>query len=446
MNYTLPALLITAPFIAGLNRPLAWAAWALVMVAALLFRSSVSPQAALARWGIAAAGIAALFAFALPLLQLAGGLCAAIPSPWPCVTDTEQSWLSVTFALMIFLWALLLCSNPRPTANQLLMTLAIAGSLQAIYALLTFFLGITPLFLEGVLRHTDVPTGGFPNRNHLAAFLYICIFATLALVLRLPADTGTGRAGRWRMLLDQRVFWRIAVVLMVLALIATRSRAGNAVFLIGLLAGFAWLFAVRWRGEGKRARLGFMSLVIGSVLLLDAVLIGTFAGLDKLEQRLSDTSLASEQRDDVTATLLANPELFTAGGHGATSFLQAFEPRKPQGLTKLYDQAHNDYLQILVERGWAGAVLFALALGLILRKALAPGRRKNESGRPELQFAIVASTTALLVHASVEFVTQIPAIWLAWLTVVAPALHRDDARNRRASGHGRPAASGQNAR
>lgn len=437
MRILVASLLILPPFLLGLNRPLGWFLAAAALACACLAR----PQALGdfrsrgALWLPIALAMAATLL--LPLLQLAGGRCDSVPASGPCIINSELAWLNAGFALTALLWFILLTGPLRPSTNDMLALLTVAGTLQAIYALATHYAGITPLFLDGLTRHVFVPTGGFPNRNHLAAFLYLAIFAGIALILRLPADTGTGRAARWRLLLDTRLLWRLAVVIMVLTLIATRSRAGNAVFLIGLCAGLAWLLLVeraRRAQSSRPLRLRFVVIVIASVMLLDALLIGSVVGIDKLQQRVAETSLQGEQRDDVFNALLAHPELLTTPfGHGAASFLSVFEPVKPANLPLLYDQAHNDYLQVLVERGWVGALLLAAALLLALRFALFPARRERGA---EIRFALVAGTVALLLHASVEFVSQVPALWLAWLALLALAC-ADDASHGHRHGEGR---------
>lgn len=421
MRCIITILLVAAPFFVGLNRPLAWTLYACLMLVALW--KPISSRQAWPGQPTLLLTIAALFALGLPLLQLGAGICSELPSPTPCVAHSEKAWLSLVFALMLLLWVLLLLSPARPRTEQVLIALTLAGGIQAVYALTFFFLDLTPFFLEHTFRHTNAPTGGFTNRNHLAAFLYICIFAAIALILRLPADTGSGRAGRWRLLLDRRMLWRLLIVVMVLALIATRSRAGNAAFLIGLLAGFAWLMLIeRRRGQaGAQAlRWRFVILVVASVLLLDTLLIGSFVGLDKVQQRIADTSLAGELRFDVNSALLAHPELLTAGGHGAASFLPVFEYAKPPEIPLRFEQAHNDYLQVLVERGWIGALLFAATLLIAGWQVLFQSSQRV--GSTEIRFAWLAATVALLVHATVEYVTQMPAIWLAWSTLLVLGL------------------------
>lgn len=366
--------------------------------------------------------LAGLFAFGLPLLQVAGGDCTAIPSGNPCAADPERAWLGLAHAALLFFWFLLLLYPGKVQTDDVLKALALAGGVHAAYGLVFFSLGWTPLLLDGVFRHEQVPTGGFPNRNHYAAFLYVCAFAALALVLRLPGDIGTGRAARWRMLLDQRVLWRLLVLLMVMGVIATRSRAGNAALVVGLVVGFLWLALVERRRAstgGQSLRLGFIGVVVASVLLLDALLVGAFVGLEKVTQRIEETSFAGEARGDVNQVLLGHPELFTVFGHGPGSFLQVFEPHKPPTLVARFDHAHNDYLQVLVERGWFGALLFAVALVWMLHSAL---RASNGDRGAEVRFAVVAATSALLMHATVEYVTQVPAIWLAWLALIAIAV------------------------
>ncbi len=437
MPFLITSLLVLAPFLVGLNRPLVWSLWATVLAGVFLWQAFDRttpggrcddvrrPGEPVDAGRIAMLTLAAAFAFGLPLLQLAGGVCTALPSSTPCVTDTERTWLSLVFALLLWLWFLLLTSPGRPAANKVLIALAFAGGAQAVYALGCVFMGVTPLFLEHVYRHQGVPTGGFPNRNHFAAFMYVCIFATIALILRLPGDTGSGRAGRWRLLLDQRLLWRLLVIVMVLALVATRSRAGNAAFLIGLVAGFAWLMLVeRLRAHSGRTQplnWRFVALLLVSVVLLDTLLIGSFVGIDKVRERIADTTVQGEIRDNVNADLLAHPALFTAFGHGAASFEPAYARVKSADIGAHFDLAHNDYLQVLVERGWAGALLFAAALLLAGRQALRQQPNGSERGA-EVRFALVAATVALLVQASVEYVTQVPALWLAWLALLALAV------------------------
>lgn len=425
MNRLPLAALLVSPFLLGLNRPLAWAALALVMVLAWLRMAwqrrplSLWPGSTRLRVLLA---LALGFTLLLPLLQLAGGPCAAIPSAAPCVADPERTWLALSLWSLLVFWFACLLSPLRPATGDLLKALALTGGVQALYALAVYFMGATPLFMAHVPHNEGVPIGGFPNRNHFAAFLYLCIFAGVALVLRLPADTGQGRAARWRLLLDQRMLWRLLIVLMVLALIATRSRAGNAGLLIGLAAGFAWLWLVerrRSRRAGRTLRLAFVGLVIGSVVLVDSVLIGSFVGLEQVQRRLVETSVQGEVRADINSILLAHPQLFTAIGHGSGSFLAAFEPLKTGIEPLLYVQAHNDYLQVLVERGWLGALLFATTLAMLCWLALRDGRSARGA---EVRFAFVAATVALMVQAGVEYVTQVPAIWLAWLALAALAV------------------------
>lgn len=432
MNFV-ALLLVPAPFLLGLNRPLAWTLWACLVVGAWLWRQVrhaprlANASTAMSGRTVKGAGtvlpvLAILFAVCLPLIQLAGGTCQAIPSTAPCAADPEAAWLGLALSVLLMAWFGLLHGPIRPRTDDILKALALAGGIQAAYALAFHYAGWTPVFMEDVFRHEKVPTGGFTNRNHLAAFLYLSVFATVALILRLPADTGVGRAGRLRALLDQRMFWRLLVVIMVLAVIATRSRAGNAGLVIGLLGGLAWLLIVERRRAKKSSqpfRMQFVVVVVVSVLVLDAVLVGSLVGLDKVQQRIQETSLESEARGDINAALMANPQLFTPLGHGPGSFLPAFTPLKPPDIPLLFHMAHNDYLQALVERGLAGTVLFFLMILVLLSRAL---RRPPNHGGAEVRFAFVAGTLALLVHATVEYVTQVPVIWMAWIALACVAL------------------------
>lgn len=437
MRLFVAAVLVISPFLLGLNRPQAWLLALVAVLAAAVLRPQAFPP-----WprrhlhpGIAstlALAAAALLAFAIPVLQVAGGTCGALPSPLPCMPSLDNQLQTLTIALLLWLWFALLVGPMALRTDTLLAIVVIAGGVQAIYALSFHFLGLTPFFMEGLFRHEGHPTGGFTNRNHMAAFTYLCIFAGIALILRLPGDTGAGRAARWRLLLDRRMLWRLLLVLMVLALIGTRSRAGNAAFVIGLLAGLAWLLLVERRrahGHGKPLRWRFVTMLVLSVLVIDALLVGSFLGLERLQERIADTTLEGEARTDVNRALLEHPDSFTALGHGSGGFAAVFERIKPAHIWGRYNHAHNDYLQALVERGWVGGGLALAAIGALLAAGLRQ-QRPPRDGDAAVRFALVAGTTALLVHATVEFVTQIPAIWLCWLVLVALAVRAAPRANR----------------
>src|SRR5664280_1786933 len=73
--------------------------------------------------------------------------------------------------------------------------------------------------------------------------------------------------------------------------------------------------------------------------------------------------------------------------------------------TSVYRYAHNEYLQVLAELGTIGGLLLAALLLMVVRRLYRALRRNGA-----VSAGVLAATTALAVHAGLDFVWHIPAI------------------------------------
>lgn len=73
--------------------------------------------------------------------------------------------------------------------------------------------------------------------------------------------------------------------------------------------------------------------------------------------------------------------------------------------TSVYRFAHNEYLQVLAELGTIGGLLLAALLLMVVRRLYRALRRNGA-----VSAGVLAATTALAVHAGLDFVWHIPAI------------------------------------
>lgn len=193
--------------------------------------------------------------------------------------------------------------------------------------------------------------GLFANRNHLAALLY----AALPIV----AACGIG----W--LADKRQIGRVGAVLfmlifacLLLGIAMTRSRAGLA--LAGL--GCAASMALAWRSSGTRYGMAHSRLLVlvgsalGTGLILNFALLGL---VERLEVDISDDYRFVIARHTATAVV----DFFPAGaGFGAfTPIYQMYEPAS-ELLTVYANNAHNDWLELVLEGGAPAAVLVGAAV------------------------------------------------------------------------------------
>lgn len=439
----LAALLVAAPLYRGGNRPMALLALELVAVAALAWLAwRRAGGLRLAVPGTLALGLVLLVGF--PLLQLVplpGSWWAALPGReayarvlevagpgalgWRPASlhprATEYAWLALLPPLAAFLLTLAL---PRDGVRRAAMLFVGLALVQAVLGLAQLgAAGGSPLYL-GNAQAQGFAVGTYVNRNHFASLMAMALPMAVALwaVGAFPGARGGSGALHPRHG-DRRVALGIVLatllLLIVAALLFSRSRAGIGAGLLGLaLASFALV----WRGGSAAARLA---------LAATGVAAGAFAayiGLTPVLDRFTPDALALgyEGRLAIVAASLRAALDFLPIGSGLGTFADVFRRYQAEGLGGFVEHAHNDYVEAFVELGVVGlAVGVLFAAGYAMRWGELLGRAA--SGRlAGLQLAAGCSLAAMFVHAAFDFNFHIPAnaVFFAFLAGVffrAPA-------------------------
>jgi Flp pilus assembly protein TadD/O-antigen ligase len=348
----------------------------------LLARAAVHRELPPLRVPRAGAWLAALVAWqALSAIWATNGEVAL-------ATAARSAWL-----LVLYLVVVNLCDDAGALrrASTALVAAAVAISLYGLAQLA----GLDFPGLEGGERRLPVSTLGNTN------------FASEWIVATLPiaATLALGSASR---------AWRIGFGLIALVLaaheIATRTRAGPFSLAVAFAIALAWWL---WNARGRRAA----AIAIGAVLVAGAV--GYVA-----TQWSSPSGVVRRETSVALAKMAADHPVV---GVGAGNFPFAFPPyRSPvelrlSGLNTRWDDAHDDWMQTLVELGVPGLALFALFVAAAIRdakrafeKALAP---ENVAFAGGLAIAIVA----VLVNAVFRSPLHNPAASVAFTFAAAAA-------------------------
>lgn len=330
----------------------------------------------------------------------------------------DKALLSLAcFAMVVLMHGLL---KNRQRLLQFCYVILISGVFQAIYGTLMVLTGSEYLFFVPKESYIGNATGTFVNRNHLAGYLEMTLALGIGLLLGQRKAAAPVRR-HWRsvlanvlqIILSPIAIVRCLLIVSVIGLLMTQSRMGNAAFFNSLLitSVIALISARKFR------RPGFAAIVV-SIVAVDILLLGTWFDLDKVINRLENTGLATESRDEVVQYIMAMLPDFWLMGTGAGTFAYIF-PAYTQYISGFYDHAHNDYLELLVELGVIGCVPLAGFVIYGLLNGWSILRSRDSQLLSGMGFATVMGTISLLIHSSVDFNLQIPANILLFVALLA---------------------------
>lgn len=365
-------------------------------------------------------------------------------------------------------WLVVTLVNSRQKMEQLVRVFVFSGLLQALIGVVLMSTGTTFELFFTPMRDARAH-GSFVSPNNLAGYLEL----TLAVGIGLMIAKLDGRASRnWRhrlhgwigLLLSGKAMLRLSLIIMVVGLVASRSRMGNAAFFASLLVtGLLTLIVTKYgsqksQGEGNTTRA--MIVFITSLIVLDVVIIGGVVGVEKVVERIEYTNLQTQQveplvvepagpvavkgpdvvkapvvlghrqeesvehRSEVARASIPIVRDFLWAGTGGGTFQLAFPRYRPPEVTGFWDHAHNDYAEIACDTGLLGLLLLA---ALVLHSMYLSVRALARSGDQFVRgmaFGSLMGVVSLLIHAWVDFNFQSPAVAMLFLIVLCiPYVH-----------------------
>jgi O-antigen ligase len=328
--------------------------------------------------------------------------------PWSMVPDATANALgSLVVPAAVLLLLAGLRERERAFIPAIMLAVVVAGT--AVGLLQATGAG----FGNGLINGTSGDVSGpFANRNHFALFVAIgCVIV--------PA---------WAFQGGRRSGWRgpVALALMpffVLTLLATGSRAGLAVGALAVI--LALLLAHKGLSrELRRAPRWVLPTSMSCVLAMLALLIGISITADRAQSinRLIMIDAAQDTRLRSLPTVLAMVKDYFPAGTGFGSFDPMFRVNEPYHLLKptYFNHAHNEFLEIVLDGGFAGLVVLLVALGWwcvasvrALRSPL-PGALPGRTGAAVLLLVLIASVFDY--PARTPLIMGVMVMAAAWLT------------------------------
>ncbi len=299
--------------------------------------------------------------------------------------------------------------SQRPWRGRLLRTVVGVGLAITVIAFVQA-VSAEPHRLYGLWqpRYDWAVFGPYVNHSHFAGYLLMA--APLAIGFALDS------LGRLRSAWHRRRFGFLAlgdhegnaairaaaaVVVLVAGIVAAGSRGATGAFLATALL---LPFAARQRRRAALAVVGLAGLGVA--------LIGLGGFLSALETRGIQRS-----RFDLWTDMLPMVPRFPIFGTGLDAFSTAYAGY--QTVSKVgpdwVGEAHNEYLQALLDTGLVGAALVLAMLAIVFGHALPRARHSA------VDLGVFAALLAVALHNLVDFNWQIPANAATWVALAAVA-------------------------
>ena len=277
---------------------------------------------------------------------------AGIAQPWRPLTLSPEATLNTLISVTIpaaFLLGLAALRRDQRQAVLWLMLVGACGS--ALLGLLQLVSPETPYLYD--ITNLGAPVGLLANRNHQANLLAIAI-PMIALALRLWPPHSRWRAGA-----------AIAVVassVLLLATLATGSRAGIGLMVMGIVGAF-WL-APRY-GATKSPKARGLVLAVWALPIVAAgaaIAAGRALSIERLSTLSSEGLGARLENVPVELQIVRDFMPFGTGYGSFDPLFRVYEPDWALGPT-YFNHAHNDLLELILTGGAPAAFTLMLFLG-----------------------------------------------------------------------------------
>lgn len=315
-------------------------------------------------------------------------------SVYPFATEMELSRLFIY--LMVFFMAAFGLRDDHGLYT-VIKALIVFGFILGLFGIIQHATWNGKLYWFRELTHGGSPFGPFVNKNHFAAFIGMII----------PLSFGVALSTRS---LEKKVLYLFFGVVMAIALFFSLSRGGIISFFAGILVFSSLIFA---RGASKRKLIPVFLFV--SVLALYLL----FLGISPIVGRFTSSEVSQYDRLIAWKGTLAAFKHFSVFGSGFGTFQYIFKIYQPEGLYLIWDHAHNDYLELLLELGIAGSIVVVLFLFSVARTIM----RIEWAGRKTYTAAaLLSSLTTIAVHSIVDFNLHIPSNAILFFLVLGLAV------------------------
>jgi O-antigen ligase len=229
--------------------------------------------------------------------------------------------------------------------------------------------------------------GSYVNRDHYAGLM--------EMLVPIPFVLSMGNVLRG----GKRVLVGFCAVLMASTIFLCGSRGGMFTFVVEML-----FFVALTLGKRRSPRLALGSIAVCVLVLFLLIFLGKGG---QVLGRLGD--LSPGIRLDIVKDSLRMFSKRPIAGWGLGTFATVYPGYRSFYTNQFVNEAHNDYVQLLVETGLLGFALMLLFLARLYQHGVPTSRRWEFQWDAAVSLAALLGCTGILLHSLVDFNLQIPA-------------------------------------
>ena len=280
--------------------------------------------------------------------------------------------------------------------------------------------------------------GPFVCRNHYPFYAYVCLGATVGLLLNQAKNEYSTVTGRGLVRAYQSVIaWfgnvtqnagsvllLVAGMILAISIPFSLSRGG----FLTLVAAGLFVGAVAARVGGKRVGGGILAV---GVVTACAFALGSWVGWGPVEKRIQGTisdGFAADNRSELWTSALQLSLRNPAFGVGANGFQRVEPASRVPGSNSAFgayplvnDSVHNEYLEAFAEGGLVRLALTVLIVVAAVGASIRAYRRLHSRSAGSVALGVAFGLFAIAFHSAFDFGIHLPAIALLAATVAGYA-------------------------
>ena len=331
--------------------------------------------------------------------------------PLSIYSHATRDELLKIFAYVAVFFLIINNIKTRDQMRRLVLAIIITGTIVAFLGILQMLSGTNKIYWFWLSKYKiGNYFGPYVNPNHFAGYMGMVIPLGIGLLIAQLLNRSLIPAGSWRHRLSvieshlsKNSLLIFLIVIMGLSLIFSLSRGGILCFLFSMVFFFT-ILGIK-RSQRKKRKIG--AVILG---LIFAMLI--WIGIDPVLKELSTLAnirFTSDARTIVSKDTLDIARDFPFFGVGLGNFQHIYPKYTTLKLRGVFTHAHNDYMEMLADTGWPGAILFFGGIVFLLIKTLLLWHRRRDPFVTGITLGAVTGAVFILLQNMVTFNFHIPA-------------------------------------